>query len=214
MSMESDKEKASAEVARTQSQLSRELANQAYPAISRALHDILGDLNATRNGSGRLNDAYKAALADMNAQFDQAGTSNAELMRQQARQSGLSFSEGQVSSAIGQQQQALDRQRMVATRGLEYQMGGANLQNYNTLLSLLGQGTNAATGISQGFLQNQLSAAGMMSGTSAFESSLAGATSGAGVGASVGSVFPGYGTAIGAGVGSIIGGVGGYLAGR
>lgn len=206
MSMTSDKERNAGEIARTQSQLSRELANQSYPALQRALQEIFSDIGNQRAGTDGVSQAYKKALEEMGANYDQTGRSNAELIRQQARQSGMSFSQDQISSTIGQQQLNLDRDRFVATKGLEFQQGGANLQNFNNLLNMLGQGTNASIGISQGFLQNQMGAASMMSGTSPGEGAIGGAASGAGMGATFGPW--------GALIGGVLGAGAGYLGAR
>jgi hypothetical protein len=82
----------------------------------------------------------------------------------------------------------------------------SSMSDYNQILSLLGQGTNQALGLGQGFAGNANSAIGGMSQNSQFGSVLGGAASGAALGSTI---YPGWGTVIG----GVVGGVAGGLAG-
>jgi hypothetical protein len=186
-----------------QAALAKRLSNIAQPelaSITNQLSEML-NLDATGRTAG---DAANlgAATNQLNASYDQAQTANREQIGYGALRAGESrLSPMGLSSAIGSSGTALERDRQSAMRNLQFMSAQSSLSDYNQVLQLLGQGTQASLGLAQGFSGAAGSAIGGLSPNSQFGSILGGAASGA----SLGSVAGGWGAL----AGGIIGGAAG-----
>jgi hypothetical protein len=192
-----------------QAQLSKQLSGVALPALSQNLGTLSGMLGS-RTETGQLGidaNVRNQAIQQLNSGYQQAGQGQAEAINYGAMRSGEGrLGPGVVSSAIGSAATGLERDRQQALRNLEFMSAQSSMSDYNQILSLLGQGTNQALGLGQGFAGNANSAIGGMSQNSQFGSVLGGAASGAALGSTI---YPGWGTVIG----GVVGGVAGGLAG-
>lgn len=206
MSTTSPQAAAAGKQAEWQAMLSSQLSGLAGPELQ-ALTERLGGMLKT-DASGRpLADAgiKSAAEGDLNQQYDRALTGSREAINYGALRSGESrLSPGGVNSAIQSAATSLDRDRASALRNLEFMSAQSSLSDYNQVLSLLGQGSNAALGLSQGFSGAAGAAIGGLSNQSQMGSVLGGAASGA----SLGSVAGPWGAL----AGGVLGGVAGGLA--
>lgn len=197
MSMTSPRDQAAGDLAQTQAQLNRTLANESFPMLQQTLARITAQLQ--NGGDQATNAAFANAQRDLDAGYAQQSRSSAELFRQQAKQSGMEFDPAQIQATIGQNQRNLDTSQFIASKELEYQKAGAGLQNYNYLMNLLGTGGNQMVGLGQGFVGNQMNAIAGMNSMSPGQGALGGMATGAGIGTQI---YPGWGTVIGAAVGA------------
>ena len=203
MSTESPKEEASTEAARTQVELQRRLSDVALPQLSEIIAALSKQLDTNGGENRDVARVFGEARKQLGESYGEQVSSNQNLVRQQALQSGNVFSSGQVDSAINQNAVLLDRQRAQGERNLQFQEAQASLGQYNTLMNMLGQSSGTALNIGRGFAGNQIGAIGGLSNSSPFGSALGGAASGA----SIGSSFGGWGALIG----GVAGGAAGYF---
>lgn len=199
MSFESPAQAASADLARTNANLGGALSAIALPE----LRSVIGTIGSELGKGGEpasVATAYGAARRDLNTGYDSASRNTLGLLQQQAKQSGGRYLGGQVNATYGQYAQTLEEDRSQALRRLQFGEANAGLQQYNTLLNLLGQGSGAALNLGKGYLGNQAGAIQGLSQTSQGGAALSGAAGGAALGTQI---YPGWGTAIGAGVGAL-----------
>ena len=145
---------------------------------------------------------FGEARTATNEQYDSAIRSNRELAAMRAKTSGQPFSTGELDAAIAQGTWALNQNRESAMRNLQFQEAQAGMNQWNNYLSLMGQGSNTAIGLGQGFSGAGMGAISQMSSGGGAGSILGGAASGAAAGSMV---APGWGTVIG----GVLGAVGG-----
>ena len=196
-----------AEAARTNSQLSYQLWNEAKGPLSEIFgmlkEGVAGGPNAIPDSVSR---QFDAARSEANTDYNSAIRTNRELAAARARTSGQPFSTGELDAAIAQGTFALNQQRDSAMRNLQFQEAQAGMGQYNQYLSLMGIGANTAMNMGQGMGSAQLGAISQMGQSGGWGSALGGAASGAAMGAQFGG---GYGALIG----GVLGGVGGYFSG-
>jgi hypothetical protein len=173
------------------------------PELDALVKRLGGMLETDASGMLKGDAALKSsAEKGLNQGYDQALTGSREAINYGALRSGESRrSPGAVGGAIQSAATGLDRDRASALRNLEFMSAQSNMSDYNQVLSLLGQGSNAALGLAQGFSGASGAAIGGLSNRSQFGSILGGAATGA----SLGSYGGGWGALIGAGVGAGIG---------
>jgi hypothetical protein len=173
---------------------------------SESKEGILPGMLSSMDASGRMApDAaiLNAAKGQLNQSYGQAQMGSKEAISYGALRSGEGrLSPGATSSAITSAATSLDRDRASALRNLEFMSAQSSLKDYNQVLQLLGQGTQASLGLAQGFSGSAGAAIGGLSGQSQFGSTLGGAATGASLGA--------YGGIYGALAGGVIGGAIGY----
>lgn len=207
MSTTSPQAAAAGSQAQWQAMLSSQLSGIAAPELQ-ALTQKLGGMLDSTDASGRMGadrEILDSAKSGLNRGYDQAITGSREAINYGALRSGESrLSPGAVGGAIQSAATSLDRDRASALRNLEFMSAQSSLSDYNQVLSLLGQGSNAALGLSQGFSGAAGAAAGGLSNQSQFGSVLGGAAAGASLGSSI---SPGWGTLIGGVVGGVAGGL-------
>ena len=203
MSTESEQSKSASGLARYQAELGNELSDIALPGIQDVINSITRQLGKGGIPSD-VSSIFDAARAQTNQSFDSSLKANTAMQRQQALQSGQVFSMGQVDSSISQAAEGMEQGRQQALRNLKYQETAAGMEQFNTLMSMLGQSSGAAMNLGKGFSANQAAAISGMSTSSQFGNTLGGASSGAALGTSI---YPGWGTAIGA----VAGGAAGYF---
>jgi hypothetical protein len=203
MSTESPQQAAASSASRQQSDLTAQYANLAYPQLQSILGAITSQLGNGGMPTG-IADVFSKARNEANQGFDTSIKSNEGLIRQQALQSGGVYSTGQINDTMGKMALQLNDARGTAMQNLRFQEAQAGMQQYNSLMNMLGQGSNTAMGLGNQFTGLQMGAIGGMNNQSQFGSALGGAATGAALGSQV---SPGWGTLIG-GVG---GGIAGYL---
>jgi hypothetical protein len=193
--------------AQWQAALSRQLAGIAKPELQ-TLVTSLGESLGNRTASGQLGldaSVLSSAKQELNLGYDQAKFGNTELIRYNTLRSGEDRrSPGAAGSAIQGAATGLDRDRASALRNLQFMSAQSSLSDYNQVLSLLGQGSNAALGLAQGFSGASGAAIGGLSNQTQMGGILGGAASGASLGTTI---SPGWGTLIGGVVGGVAGGL-------
>jgi len=187
---------------RTQAQL----AGYLWDESKGPLKDIFEQLRqGMAGGYNEVPDLVKREFADArrgtNEQYDSAIQSNRELAAMRAKTSGQPYSTGELDAAIAQGTWALNQNRESAMRNLQFQEAQAGMNQWNNYLSLMGQGSNTAIGLGQGFSGAGMGAISQMSSGGGAGSILGGAASGAVAGSSLGP----WGSVIG----GVLGGVGG-----
>lgn len=209
MSSTSPQAAAAGDTAAWQAQLSQMLSGITMPELQKlmesgGLSGMLGSVGA--NGQMGADAAIKSsATSQLNQGYDQAKTGSREAISYGALRSGEGRSSpGAVSSAITSAATSLDRDRTSALRNLDFQSASSSMTDYNKVLQMLGQGTNTALGLAQGFSGASGAAIGGLSGMSQAGGIIGGAATGAGIGTAIN---PGWGTAIGAVAGGIYGAV-------
>lgn len=208
MSTSSPQADAAAQNAVWQAGLAQQLANVATPELKQLIGTLQGDIKGA-GASGLLGmdrQVKDSALAQLNQGYGQAQFGSREAIGYGGLRTGEGrLSPGALSSGVMSAATGLERDRQAALRNLNFQSAQTSLQDYNQVLSLLGQGTQTSLGLAQGFSGASNAAIGGLSSASPFGSALGGAASGASLGSVAG--WPG------AIVGGVVGGVGGYLAG-
>ncbi len=202
MSSESPREAAAANASRQQSDLSAQLAGVAYPQIQSILGAITSQLGNGGMPTG-ISDVFNKARNEANQGYDTAIRSNEGLIRQQALQSGGVYSTGQLSDTQGKMALQMNQARDTAMQNLKFQEAQAGMTQYNSLMNMLGGGSNAALGFGNQFSGLQMGAINGMNNQSQLGSTLGGAAQGA----SLGSAFGGWGAL----AGGVIGAGAGYL---
>ncbi len=208
MSTQSPQAEAAGEQAAWQSRLSGLLSQVAQPELAGLTGRLTGMLGSA-DASGRLGpDAAirTSAINELNRGYGQAGFG----MREAIGYGGLRSGEGRMApmamnSAITSAATSLDRDRASALRNLEFMSAQSSLKDYNQVLQLLGQGTQASLGLAQGFSGAGGAAIGGLTQNTQFGSILGGAAAGAGLGTNIN---PGWGTVIGGVVGAGAGALG------
>lgn len=203
MSTASPREEAATQQARTQGELAQQLQGIAFPELQAILGKIRQDIGPGGEPQS-IASAFGAAENQLNTGYDMVGQGQKALIAQQQAQSGGLVSDYQAGGSLREVARALDQDRRMALRNLEFQRQTASLGQYNTLLRQLGQTSGYAFNLAQGATGNQLAAISGMSGASPLGSTLGGAAGGAASGAAVGG-WPG------AIVGGIAGGAAGYF---
>lgn len=206
MSTTSPQAAAAGEQAHWQAMLASQLSGLTAPEL-KGLTDRLGGMLNSTDANGRMGvdrEILDSAKSGLNRGYDQAITGSREAINYGALRSGESrLSPGAVGGAIQSAATSLDRDRSSALRNLEFMSAQSSLSDYNQVLSLLGQGSNAALGLSQGFSGASGAAIGGLSNQTQAGSIIGGAASGA----SVGSVAGPWGALIGGVVGGVAGGL-------
>ena len=178
------------------------LSATAQPEL-RGLTTQLSGLLGSQNAAGQLApDAAirNAAAGQLNQSYDQARMGSREAIQYGALRSGLSRTNPMATSgAITSAATSLERDRMTALNNLNFQSAQSSMQDYNQVLQLLGQGTQAELGLATGFSG---AATGALSGLS---SASGGALGGASMGASLGGSFGPWGALAGGIAGAAIG---------
>lgn len=168
----------------------------------------LGTMLQSTDASGRMapDAAIRAqALSQLNQGYAQAKMGSREAISYGGLRSGEGRLGGATGSAITSAATSLDRDRTSALRNLEFMSAQSSLKDYNQVLQLLGQGTQASLGLAQGFSGASGAALGGLSQNTQFGSILGGAASGASLGTTIN---PGWGTVIGGVVGGAAGALG------
>jgi hypothetical protein len=189
-----------------QASLSKRLSGIAQPELASITDQLSGmlSLDATGRMAGDAG-VLSSATNQLNASYDQAQNTNREQIGYGALRAGESrLSPMGLSSAIGSSGTALERDRQSAMRNLQFMSAQSSLSDYNQVLQLLGQGTQASLGLAQGFGGAAGSAIQGLSGQTQMGGILGGAASGAALGSTV---YPGWGTLIGGVVGGVAGGL-------
>ena len=201
---------AAADASQAQAALLAQLAGIGLPEIQNIGGMVTGQLQGGMNAiPPDIQQAFAPIQAQMNQDFAQAGVGNAAAIRQRAKQSGMPFSSEQLSDATTRAALDLEGVQNQANAQLQMTEASAGLEEFNTLMNLLGGGAQTALGFGQGAGGLATGALGGMSNSNPWGSAIAGAASGA----LAGSVVPGVGTAVGAIGGGLIGGIGGYFGG-
>lgn len=199
----SPQEENSAEFSRLQAGYANRLADISFPQLQDLLSRVGRDLSGGPNAiPPSVAGAFSTARAGVNADFDMLGGGTKAMIAERAKTSGQIYSDQQVSTAQLDAARALDTQRNTAMRQLDLQEAGAGLNEFNTLMDLLGSGAGTALGLGAGGAGNAAAALRGFSNVSPLQ----GALGGAATGASLGSYAGGYGALIG----GILGAAGGY----
>jgi hypothetical protein len=189
-----------------QAALSKRLSSIAQPELASLTSQLSGMLSL--DASGRMAGdaaALGSATNQLNSSYDQAQMTNREQIGYGALRAGESrLSPMGLSSAMGSSATSLERDRQSALRNLNFMSAQSSLSDYNQVLQLLGQGTQASLGLAQGFSGAAGSAIGGLSNQSQMGGVLGGAASGAALGSTI---YPGWGTLIGGVVGGVAGGL-------
>lgn len=206
MSTTSPREKAATDAQEAALQLQGQFTSMAYPVLQSLLGRIKGDLSGGFEAiPGSVSSVFDKARADMNKQYDRAAGTNTALIKQRATQSGELFSSEQLTDATRTATIGLEQDRAQAERTLNMQEASAGLEQFNSLMNLLGAGGRTALGMGQGALGLQMGSIQGLSGTSTFGNALGGAAAGASLGA--------YGGWQGAAIGGALGGLYGAFSG-
>lgn len=206
MSTESPQAAAAGQQAQWQASLARQLSGITMPELW-SLVSRESNVLSSADQSGRLApDAavLSAAKGQLNQGYDQAKFGSQEAINYGALRSGEGrMSPGAVGSGVMSAATSLERDRASALRNLEFQSAQSSMADYNQVLQLLGQGSNAALGLSQGFSGASGAAIGGLSG----QSQMGGILGGAASGASLGATFGGWGALAGGVIGGVAGGL-------
>jgi hypothetical protein len=176
------------------------LSNVALPQLSSILGQVTADLNPSQI-SPSVQNAFNTARTGVNADYATAGRGQTAYINQSAAQSGGIWSTNQIQDQQVLAAQNLDQQRQGALQNLDFQESAAGMQQFNSLLQLLGQGSGTALGLGGGFGSAQAGAIGGMSNQSPGQGALSGGLAGAGTGAAFGPYGALIGGVLGAGAG-------------
>lgn len=201
MSFGSPQSGQSAEAARFNSAQATTLANIALPEISSTLSSVMQDLNSAR-GTGipdSTRKQYAPVIEQTNKDYQMAGQGQSAYIQQAAKQSGNIYNSNAISDTLMSAGQTLEQSRRQAQQNIAYSEATAGLQEYNTLLDMMGGLTSESLSLGSGFMGGAGQAIGMLPQTSLGQSALGGAISGASLGSSV---SPGWGTLIGGVIGA------------
>ncbi len=213
MSTTSPQQKAALQNADLQSQWASQLAGLAMPEYQMLLgqNGMSPSMLAGKDATGRLGidaAALKSSTDQLNAGYGQAGFGNNEYINYMANRMGESRRGfGPTNAMMQGAATSLERDRQAALANLNFMSAQSSMADYNKLLGLMGQGTQGALGLAQGYMGLSNQAIGGMNPNSEMSGILGGASSGAGLGFSVGGPW-------GAAAGGILGGIGGYLGSR
>jgi len=203
MSQSSPREEAAAQTQFQAAQLQQKLTNISFPEIQSLLTSVTGDLSGGFNAiPSSVSNAFAPAFSQLNTTINSAEGQTAGVLGQKAKQSGAVLGPNQITDSTSIAVRGLEQDRAAGTRSLKYQEASAGLEQYNSLLSLLGVGASTAIGQGGGALGLAAGAAGGMSNQSQFGSAMGGAATGASIGSTI---DPGWGTLIGGVAGGLYG---------
>ena len=214
MSTVSPQAGAAGEISTWQADLSQRLAGISLPELQKIIgggpgatkSSTLPGMLASQNAQGQMGvdtQNYQSALQTLNQGYGNAQFSSKEGISYNALRGGTGREMGGATqSAITSAATSLERDQMAAQRNLQFMSAQSSMKDYNTVLQLLGQGSNTALGLASGFAGTSAAALQGMSNTTQMSGALGGATAGAGAGMAAGP----YGALAGA----VIGGVAGY----
>jgi hypothetical protein len=173
---------AAADASQEQAALFAQLAGIALPQISSIGGMVTGQLAGGANMiPPNVQQAFAPIESAMNQDFASAGIANAATIRQRAKQSGLPFSTEQLSDATTNAALDLERQKSQAQASLQFSEASAGLEEFNTLMNLLGGGVQTTLGFGQGAGGLATGAISGMSDVSTFGQILGGASTVAGI---------------------------------
>lgn len=202
---QSGQEKAAGEASRTQAQLASELWGSSKGPLSEIFQMLQEGAAGGHNSIPELvKKEFEEARTNTNLSYDNAVMTNRELAAARARTSGSVYSTGELDAAINQGTWALNQNRESALRNLNFQEAQAGMGQWNSYLSMMGQGANTAIGLGGGFAGAGNSAISQMQNSGGWGGALQGAAGGAAAGASIG----GWGAVIGGVLGGVAGGLG------
>lgn len=202
MSFQSPQQSQSAEQMRFNSAQAQTLANITLPEIQETLSGLIGGVQSAQGGGGipaNVQAQYAPIIEQTNKDYAMAGQGQSAYIQQVARQSGNIYNQNAVSDSLLQAGQSLERSRRQSQQNIAYSEAAAGLQEYNTLLDLMGGASSEALSLGGGWSGQSNTAIGLLPNTSQGQSIAGGAISGAGLGTSI---SPGWGTLIGAVVGA------------
>ena len=180
--MNSPRSTAAADASQTQAALLAQLAGIGLPEISQIGGMISGQLQGGMNAIPQdIQQAFAPIQAQMNQDFAQAGVGNAASIRQRAKQSGMPFSSEQLSDATTRAAIDLEGAQSQANAQLQMTEASAGLEQFNTLMGLLGSGAQTSLGLGQGFGGAANTAIGGMSDQSLMSQIMGGVGMAAGV---------------------------------
>ena len=207
MSQSSPRSEAAAQTQFTAASLQKQLTDISYPEIQSLLKSVTSDLGTGFNTvPASVSKAFAPAFSELNTTIDSAEGQMSGVLGQKAKQSGAVLGPNQLTDATSLAVRGLEQNRAAGMRSLKFQEATAGLEQYNSLLSLLGQGSGTAIGMGSGALGLATGATAGMSGESQFGSAMGGAATGASIGSYI---SPGWGTVIGGVAGGLYGAMSG-----
>jgi hypothetical protein len=209
MSTTSPQQREAGENAKWQAQLAQQLSGVAMPELQGILGagGMIPTMLAGRDTAGRLGmdaEALRSSTDQLNRGYGQAGFGNQQFIGYNALRSGESrYGAGPANAMMQGAATSLERDRQAALANLNFMSAQSSLSDYNKLLGLMGQGTQATMGLAGGFSGASNAALGGLSNQSQMGGILGGASSGA----SLGSIAGPWGMLAGGVIGGIAGGL-------
>jgi hypothetical protein len=204
---------AAGQQSRASAELSETLARLGLPALNTVIDTAKKDLGAPGSEPASVQRAYGEARQRTVQDFQTAQEGGKNLIEQQAKQQGLNYEPGAISSATSNLGRTMEIDKSNTLRALNFQEAQQGMSQQNSLInSLFGAGGNALSG-SLKFGQNSLQSDQLMQQISARNASM-GSTIGGLVGTGLGIALSGYTGGLSIPVGAAAGGaIGGWIGG-
>lgn len=204
-------ENAAGTTARASAELQQTLAGISLPAIREALAAYSADLGQPGQEPSSIRKAFGDVRTGLQQDYAASRERSAAYIKQQALQSGTSYSPQAVSEASTQLAQGLNASEAQQLRAINFQEAQAGLTQTNSLLSnITGTAGRALSGSLQ-FGGNALQSDQILAQYQAQQrqqNAVYGSIAGTVLGGIFGSIVPGIGTVAGAGIGAGLGGAG------
>lgn len=198
----SAQQQAAMEVGADQARLAQNLQDIVAPQLQQGLAAVLGRLRGGPGTNPDIDRAYDQAMSQFNTSMDQGQRALGQTTAYRSNAWGAP-NQTAALGALTEGTAALDQQRQLGLRRLEFQKSTDKLEAYNKLMDYLTGGANTAIGLAQGSGQLAAGALGGLRRDNPWVSAGGGALSGAATGYSVGGPY-------GAAAGAVLGGVLGY----